>query len=38
MTGMHYGLQATAGVLSIGFGSWYAYETGIANGLLNSLL
>jgi len=38
LTGMHYGLQATVGVLSIGFGCWYAYETGIANGLLYQLL
>lgn len=38
LTGMHNGLQATVGVLSIGFGCWYAYETGIANGLLSSLL
>ncbi len=34
LTGMHYGLQATVSMLSIGFGCWYAYETGIANGLL----
>ncbi|MBA3765518.1 MAG: hypothetical protein H0W99_00760, partial [Acidobacteria bacterium] len=33
LTGIHYGLQAVAGVLSICFGVWYAYETGIANGL-----
>lgn len=38
LTGMHYGLQAAVGVLSIGFGCWYAYETGIATGLLGSLL
>ncbi len=38
LTGMHHGLQATVGVLSIGFGCWYAYETGFANGLLSSLL
>lgn len=33
LTGVHYGLQAVAGVLSICFGVWYAYETGIADGL-----
>ena len=33
LAGIHYGLQAAAGVLSIAFGFWYAYETGIANGL-----
>lgn len=31
--GVHYGLQAVAGALSIVFGLWYAYETGIASGL-----
>ncbi|HEX8180063.1 MAG TPA: sulfite exporter TauE/SafE family protein [Pyrinomonadaceae bacterium] len=30
----HYGLQTVAGALSICFGLWYAYETGIASGLL----
>ncbi|HEY6803774.1 MAG TPA: hypothetical protein VI306_09365 [Pyrinomonadaceae bacterium] len=34
LSGMSYGLQSIAGVLSIAFGCWYAYETGIANGLL----
>ncbi len=29
-SGVHYGLQALAGILSIGFGIWYAYETGFA--------
>lgn len=33
LTGIHYGLQAAAGVLSIAFGFWYAYESGIASGL-----
>lgn len=33
LTGIHYGLQAVAGVLSIAFGFWYAYESGIASGL-----
>jgi ABC-type nickel/cobalt efflux system permease component RcnA len=35
-TGLHYGLQAGAGVLSVCFGLWYAYETGIANGLFGA--
>ncbi|MDQ3258176.1 MAG: urease accessory protein, partial [Acidobacteriota bacterium] len=35
LTGLHYGLQVGAGVLSVCFGLWYAYETGIANGLLS---
>jgi ABC-type nickel/cobalt efflux system permease component RcnA len=30
---VNYGLQTMAGVLSIGFGLWYAYETVITNGL-----
>ncbi|MGI9106997.1 MAG: sulfite exporter TauE/SafE family protein [Pyrinomonadaceae bacterium] len=33
LTGLHYGLQAGAGILSVCFGLWYAYETGIASGL-----
>lgn len=33
LTGIHYGLQAVAGVLSVAFGFWYAYESGIASGL-----
>jgi ABC-type nickel/cobalt efflux system permease component RcnA len=32
--GIHYGLQALAGIASIGFGIWYAYETGLASGLV----
>lgn len=32
----HTGLQTVAGALSICFGLWYAYETGIASGLLMS--
>jgi ABC-type nickel/cobalt efflux system permease component RcnA len=36
--GVHYGLQAVAGALSIAFGLWYAYETGIANGLWRTIL
>jgi ABC-type nickel/cobalt efflux system permease component RcnA len=31
--GVHYGLQTTAGALSILFGLWYAYRTGTAGGL-----
>lgn len=31
--GVHYGLQAVAGALSIAFGLWYAYQTGIVGGL-----
>jgi len=31
--GIHYGLQALAGILSIGFGIWYAYEIGFAGRL-----
>jgi len=38
LTGVHYGLQATAGAVSIAFGFWYAYETGIATGLLATIL
>src|SRR4030095_11196079 len=30
LTGIHYKLQLLAGALSIVFGIWYAYETGIA--------
>jgi ABC-type nickel/cobalt efflux system permease component RcnA len=35
--GIHYSLQMLAGALSITFGIWYAYETGIASGLMKSL-
>lgn len=35
--GMHFGLQTTAGALSIAFGLWYAYETGIASGLWRTI-
>lgn len=34
VTGLSYGLQTLAGLLSVAFGLWYAYETGIASGLL----
>ncbi|MGA9994943.1 MAG: hypothetical protein WBP93_05995 [Pyrinomonadaceae bacterium] len=36
--GVHYGLQTIAGALSIVFGLWYAYETGIASGLWQKVL
>ncbi|MDT7687765.1 MAG: hypothetical protein QOE46_524 [Acidobacteriota bacterium] len=32
--GLSYGLQVLVGTLSIAFGLWYAYRTGIANGLI----
>ena len=31
---LHYGLQTAAGVLSVAFGFWYAYRTGVASGLI----
>jgi ABC-type nickel/cobalt efflux system permease component RcnA len=34
LTGMHHRLQAAAAGLSIAFGLWYAYQTGLASGLL----
>jgi nickel/cobalt transporter (NicO) family protein len=34
LSGIHYSLQMLAGVLSIVFGVWYAYETGFASGLM----
>jgi ABC-type nickel/cobalt efflux system permease component RcnA len=37
-SGVSYGMQTLAGILSICFGLWYAYETGIASGLLSSLM
>lgn len=37
LNGIHYRLQMAAGALSIAFGIWYAYETGIASGLMKSL-
>jgi ABC-type nickel/cobalt efflux system permease component RcnA len=37
LSGVSYGLQSIAGALSIAFGFWYAYETGVASGLLQSL-
>lgn len=32
--GLSYGLQVAVGALSIAFGVWYAYRTGIINGLI----
>lgn len=37
LSGVSYGLQSVAGALSIVFGFWYAYVTGVASGLLQSL-
>jgi ABC-type nickel/cobalt efflux system permease component RcnA len=37
LVGIHYSLQLLAGALSIAFGIWYAYETGIANGLIRAI-
>ncbi len=37
LKGIHYSLQMLAGALSVSFGLWYAYETGIASGLLSFL-
>jgi ABC-type nickel/cobalt efflux system permease component RcnA len=37
LAGIHYSLQLLAGALSIVFGIWYAYETGIANGLIRAV-
>ena len=33
LSGISYGLQTVAGVLSIGFGLWYAYQIGSSNSL-----
>jgi ABC-type nickel/cobalt efflux system permease component RcnA len=33
LTGIHHRLQAAVACLSIGFGLWYAYQTGFASGL-----
>jgi ABC-type nickel/cobalt efflux system permease component RcnA len=33
LSGLHHRLQAAAAGLSIAFGLWYAYETGLASGL-----
>jgi uncharacterized membrane protein HdeD (DUF308 family) len=37
LSGLHYGLQAAAGALSICFGLWYAYETRVPAWLLGLL-
>ncbi|HEY0081276.1 MAG TPA: hypothetical protein VGB61_00690 [Pyrinomonadaceae bacterium] len=37
LSGLHYGLQAAAGALSICFGLWYAYETQVHAWLLGLL-
>jgi hypothetical protein len=38
LSGIHYSLQMIAGALSMTFGIWYAYETGIASGLIKSII
>jgi ABC-type nickel/cobalt efflux system permease component RcnA len=38
LSGFGYGLQTTAGVLSIAVGLWYAYRTSIASGLWKTIL
>jgi high-affinity nickel-transport protein len=38
LTRVNYALQATASVLSIAFGLWYAYEIGTASGLIGSII
>ena len=37
LSGINHALQLVAGVFSIVFGFWYAYETGISTGLLRSI-
>jgi ABC-type nickel/cobalt efflux system permease component RcnA len=37
-TRMNYTLQATASVLSIAFGLWYAYQIGTSSGLLSKMV
>jgi ABC-type nickel/cobalt efflux system permease component RcnA len=37
LSGINNGLQLVAGVFSIAFGFWYAYQTGISTGLLKSI-
>lgn len=37
LSGIHYRVQMITGAVSIAFGIWYAYETGIASGLMKSL-
>jgi ABC-type nickel/cobalt efflux system permease component RcnA len=38
VSGVHDGLQTIAGAVSLTFGLWYAYETGISSGLLKTIL
>lgn len=38
LTNINYGLQTAAGVVSIAFGLWYAYETAIASGLWQTII
>lgn len=38
VVGLHYRLQLVAATLSITFGFWYAYETGMASGFWTSIL
>lgn len=38
LSGVSKGMQTIAGLLSIAFGLWYAYKTGIASGLLATIL
>jgi len=38
LSSLHYGLQTIAGAVSIVFGLWYAYHTGVASGLLGAIL
>lgn len=38
VSGVHYGLQTIAGAVGLIFGLWYAYHTGIASGLLQTVL
>jgi len=38
LTSINYGLQSAAGMLSIAFGLWYAYETVIRNSLWRTIL
>ena len=37
VSGVSYGLQTAAGALSVAFGLWYAYSTGVANGFWKAL-
>ncbi|HEY9404237.1 MAG TPA: hypothetical protein VIQ24_16390 [Pyrinomonadaceae bacterium] len=38
LSGFHYGLQTVAGAVSIVFGLWYAYQTGVKSGLFGVTL